>query len=377
MTVRQVERVNKDGKKGAVWVVDVTFRHHDGRVERIRRDSPVNDKSSAKELERQIRTALLNNTFHVDEKVLAPTVAEFFPRFMRDFAVANRQKHSTVTTKQRGYEKHLAAQFGSKRLDAITAVDIQKLKGNMAHLAPKSVNNILSILSKMLKVAVDWEVITQMPCRIKLLKTSDAPFTFYDFEEYARLVEAAQKLDLRVLAFVLLAGDAGLREGEAIALEWSDIHFKAGYINIQRAEWGGVVSVPKGGRSRKVPMTKLLSATLQSLRHLRGTRVFYRDDGRTVTPHILRDWMESAQRVAILEVTGRKHMLRHTFCSHLAMRGASTLSIKELAGHQDLMTTQKYMHLSPNEKDKSIALLDAGRAAESAATAAGLPYPRQ
>ena len=41
------------------------------------------------------------------------------------------------------------------------------------------------------------------------------------------------------------------------------------------------------------------------------------------------------------------HRLRHTFCSHLAMRGAPARAIQELAGHQDLMTTQRYMHLSP------------------------------
>ncbi|HIC55901.1 MAG TPA: hypothetical protein EYO94_00760 [Acidobacteria bacterium] len=33
------------------------------------------------------------------------------------------------------------------------------------------------------------------------------------------------------------------------------------------------------------------------------------------------------------------HILRHTFCSHLAMRGGSARSIQELAGHQNLTTT--------------------------------------
>jgi len=32
------------------------------------------------------------------------------------------------------------------------------------------------------------------------------------------------------------------------------------------------------------------------------------------------------------------HILRHTFCSHLAMRGAPARAIHELAGHQDLDT---------------------------------------
>jgi site-specific recombinase XerD len=52
------------------------------------------------------------------------------------------------------------------------------------------------------------------------------------------------------------------------------------------------------------------------------------------------------------------HRLRHTFCSHLAMRGAPARAIQELAGHSDLGTTQRYMHLSPTALDAAIRLLD-------------------
>ncbi len=52
------------------------------------------------------------------------------------------------------------------------------------------------------------------------------------------------------------------------------------------------------------------------------------------------------------------HILRHTFCSHLAMRGAPARAIQDLAGHMDLATTQRYMHLSPAAKDSAIRLLD-------------------
>ena len=62
----------------------------------------------------------------------------------------------------------------------------------------------------------------------------------------------------------------------------------------------------------------------------------------------------------------RDHILRHTFCSHLAMRGAPTRAIQELAGHQDLSTTQRYMHLSPAALDAAIRLLESGEEVASA-----------
>ena len=54
------------------------------------------------------------------------------------------------------------------------------------------------------------------------------------------------------------------------------------------------------------------------------------------------------------------HILRHTLCSHLAMRGAPARAVQELAGHQDLGTTQRYMHLSPAAIDAAIRLLESG-----------------
>jgi integrase len=50
--------------------------------------------------------------------------------------------------------------------------------------------------------------------------------------------------------------------------------------------------------------------------------------------------------------------LRHTFCSHLSMRGAPVRAIQELAGHRDLSMTQRYMHISPAAIETAIRLLD-------------------
>ena len=66
--------------------------------------------------------------------------------------------------------------------------------------------------------------------------------------------------------------------------------------------------------------------------------------------------VRGAQRVAGIEQG--VHILRHTFCSHLAMKGAPARAIQELAGHADLSTTQRYMHLSPAATEDAIRLLD-------------------
>jgi integrase len=100
---------------------------------------------------------------------------------------------------------------------------------------------------------------------------------------------------------VLLAGEAGLRRGEIIALERSDIDFK------------------------------------------RST---------------LRSWMQRAQARAGLPLTSGVHILRYAFCSHLAMRGAPVRAFQELAGHADLGTAMRYVHLSPASLNQAIRLLE-------------------
>ena len=79
-------------------------------------------------------------------------------------------------------------------------------------------------------------------------------------------------------------------------------------------------------------------------------------DGAPFTRQIVQNRMNLAAKRA--NVRRGVHILRHTFCSHLSMRGAPARAIQELAGHADLAMTQRYMHLSPAALDAAIHLLD-------------------
>ena len=203
-----------------------------------------------------------------------------------------------------------------------------------------------------------------MPVTVKMVKGADPELPFYDFEEFEQLVTGAQKAGQDVLAFVLLAGEAGLRRGEIIALERSDVDFKRNQITVRQSDWQGQITTPKSGKTRRVPMTSRLAAALNAIRHLRGPRVFYQRDGKAISANTLRSWMQRAQVRAGLPVTSGVHILRHTFCSHLAMRGAPGRDIQELAGHADLSTTMSYMHLSPASLQQVIRLLEPRRGRE-------------
>ena len=103
-------------------------------------------------------------------------------------------------------------------------------------------------------------------------------------------------------------------------------------------------------------MTERLAMALRDYRHLRGPRVLCKDDGRLLSRQSA--WTRVWRAVRRADVPTGVHILRHTFCSHLAMRGTPGRAIQELAGHSELGTTSRYMHLSPAARESAIRLLE-------------------
>ena len=183
---------------------------------------------------------------------------------------------------------------------------------------------------------------------------------FYDFDEYERLLEVAKELGPDVHLVVLLGGEAGLRCGEMIGLEWDhvdlgeapDVRPAIGMARTCHGAEGGPAAI------RAVDRTSRLGATgpSSSARASECSVWMMAPRSRRTSSA---EYVRKAGRKAGVPASGA-HGLRHTFCSHLAMRGAPARAIQELAGHQDLTTTQRYMHLSPAALEGAIRLLEQG-----------------
>lgn len=152
-----------------------------------------------------------------------------------------------MATKRSILNAHLIPTFGGKRLDAITNADVQDLKHVLRDRAPKTVNNVLTVLSVLLKRAVEWNIVDRVPCTIRLLKVTKPTMGFWDFDEYERLLVAARMIGPNAGVIVLLGGEAGLRCGEMQGLDWTDVDFAKRHLCVQRSQWHGHVTAPKGG----------------------------------------------------------------------------------------------------------------------------------
>jgi len=178
------------------WEVDIRVVLPDDSEHRQRRKAPVASKSAAlrwaEDREREWYYQLTHPKPKDEPAKEVPTLRDFAPRFLDGHDRANRHKPSGIAAKETILKVHLIPLLGPKRLEAITSEQVQRLKRTLGDRSPKTVNNVLAVLGVLLKKAVEWGVIDRMPCAIRLLPVPKPSVGFYDFEEYERLIEAAE-----------------------------------------------------------------------------------------------------------------------------------------------------------------------------------------
>lgn len=314
-------------------------------------------RDDATEAERQLRDNLARELRPEPARKEAPTFSEHWAEYMRD-AAETVNKPSTLETKRSIYKHHLKDPFGNLKVDAIKVREIDRFKAaKLKTHAAKTVNNMLTVLRNALDVAARWERLESVP-RIAWVKTEKPEFRFLDFDEAAALVNAAKHEPL-AHAMVVVALNTGLRLGELLALKWDAVNLKAGRLHVREAVARGIVGTPKSGRSREVALNDTALAVLKDHRHLRGPLVFCNDDGSMLTKNEAKGPLRRARIRAGITSLGW-HALRHTFASHLTMRGVPLKAVQELLGHATIEMTMRYAHLSPNVTRDAVRALDQG-----------------
>jgi integrase len=344
--------------KNGRWRYRKVVRLPDGSKARITGCPTKNTRAAAEQEERERLNALLLPQTTPSKPKGVPTLDEFSRVFLDGATVRN--KPSEVQSKEMILRVHLKPAFGHLRLDRIGYAEIQdyvasKVSGKKP-LEKKTVNNHLTVLRRVLVVAKKRGVLQNVP-EIEWLRSPKPQFDFLTFEEAERLVSAAEG-EWRCM--ILTAQRTGLRQGELLALRWEDVDLRTGLVTVRRSVTRGIVTEPKSGRSRDVPLGDDVLAALKAHRHLKGQLVFCTTEGRMFRNNECKHPLWRACKRAGLRRIGW-HVLRHTFASHLVMRGAPLKAVQELMGHATVEMTMRYSHLSPNVPREAVLLLDSTR----------------
>ena len=264
---------------------------------------------------------------------------------------------------------HVLPRFGHLRLEAITPLDVRAWVAELAGrgLAPATVQKAYQTLAKVLRAAVDADLLSTSPCRrIPLPKVEQEEMRFLAPREIGALTLA---MPSRYQALVIFDAYCGLRLSELAGLRRSALDLARGRVRVTEnavevrgtVEWG--VPKTRAGR-RTVPMTAAVTAALE--RHLAdhvdpapASLVFGGTGGGVLRAGSWRHrfWLP-AVRAAGLDGL-RIHDLRHTAVSLWIAAGASPTQIATWAGHTSVsVVLDRYGHLYEGNDVDVLARLD-------------------
>jgi integrase len=247
----------------------------------------------------------------------------------------------------------------------------------------RSIDGICRTLSSVLTQAVEDELLTGNPAsrlgryyrKRDAQKIEVCPLTR---EEAARLLEAAQKHAARHYALFLCALRTGMRLGELLALEWSDVDIPGRSIEVRRNRVAGEVTTPKNGKIRRIDMSDKLAEALEALQKERAAEklaagwkempatVFCTPEGTPLDGDNLRNrvFYQVLKKAKMRHI--RFHDLRHTFASLLIQQGASLAYVRDQCGHSSIqVTVDIYGHLVPGANRAEVNKLDIAPTQES------------
>jgi integrase len=341
------------------WWIDFQFNR-----KRIRKRSPVNSRRGANEYELAIRQKIARGeAIGRDQKEQELRFEQFAWKWFDEYVVSNN-KHSEQRAKRIVLRSSLIPFFGKMLVADIRAQHIERYKAQAlkAGLSRKTINNRLTILRKSICTAYEWLALPGAPPTITWLKCSPTVADYLSPDECALLLPHARGITYEML---LTALRTGMRQGELRGLQWSSIDWQNRSITVQhsRCDYSSELTSPKSNRLRHIPMDIDVYEVLLARKKSTGY-VFLNANGKPFDSQCLLRRLARVTHRAGLRNIGW-HTLRHTFASHLAMRGVPMTAVQTLLGHSSITTTMRYAHLAPATLRAAIDMLNPKTAANA------------
>ena len=332
----------------------------------------------------------VQNGLIIDGKSLK--FSEFTEIWKRDYG-SKELAPSTYKRYCRMLETRLLPYFGHFYINKIKPTDIMKFydllekdtqlvrkKGNNGSktkkpLSGKTILEHHRLLRAMLHKAVYWQLIVANPAeRVQPPKARKPKRKSYDDEQTKILLENLELLpseDTKYKVAIILTVFTGVRLGELMGLEWTDVDFKNGIISINRSsqylsDMGVFTKVPKTESSiREIAIPEFIISLLEEYKlwyeeqksiygelWMNSDRLFVQADGKPMHPSTISKWFVKYVGQIGLPVINF-HGLRHTNASLLVAQNIDIAVISARLGHAQISTTLDfYVHplLSHNRK---------------------------
>ncbi len=267
-------------------------------------------------------------------------------------------------TKSKKYVRSVELSFRMLMKDVediqLNRLDLRTLDKYITHTYARTQKGALlyyRTLKAAFSKAVLWNYLSENPLKkIKAPKIAKTFPVFISEEELQSILKNTQEKFLRDL--FTTAFYTGMRVGELVSMKWSWFDLKQNQITVQCSD----TFTTKSKKERIIPINHNLKTILAN-RFLKifsitdNDFVFYKAKGIRLNEDYVSKKFKKAVRVAGLDERIHFHTLRHSFASLLVQRGVSLYVVKELLGHEALITTQIYSHLQQQNLKDAVNLL--------------------
>lgn len=361
----------KDGTQAYMFNAYIGVDPRTGKKKRTTRRGFSSEKEARIALARFEIDILENDPFEDIEIEVKKTYEEVYWNWYEEYKTT--VKPSSLLKNERLFKNHILPAFGNKYIDEITPLMCQE-QMNIWHEKLVRARELMNYTGLIFDYAMRFQIITMNPTKLirkpirKKEVKEDEDLNFYDKDELKEFLATAENAsNFRAYVYFRLLAFTGIRKGESLALNWSDIDFKAKTLNINKAvsrkETGLYIDTPKTPSSiRRISLDSKTLEILSEFKEVSNGRfdelIFKSKSNGILSQSKPRKWLLVIQNEIDKNRENKMkritvHGFRHTHASLLFESGASIKDVQVRLGHSDIQTTMDiYTHVSKAAKEK-------------------------
>ncbi len=283
--------------------------------------------------------------------------------WLTDYVMPSK-KDKTYTSYKDNVYNHLIPALGDYEINELSPLIVQRFitglsqSGNLkTHrgLSANSINSIITVIQGSMATAHLLELVNKYEMdKIKRPKGQEKPVECFSSAEQKRIEQAAMSSKREKMKGILICLYTGLRIGELLALEWSDIDFGKAEMRICKTCHDGrdksghfcrITDTPKTSHSRRViPLPKQLLPILKEMKRHSYSELVITGEKGTLSVRSYQRSFELLLKKAGVQKKGF-HALRHTFATRAIECGMDIKSLSEILGHKNpMITLNRYVH---------------------------------
>jgi integrase len=269
----------------------------------------------------------------------APSIADLAVDYLERHAVPKKRPKS-VRDDRAMLDNIILPKLGAKKVDAIGRRDVEAIQVGMKD-RPYQANRVLSLLSKMFNLAIEWKWRPDNPAKgIERYQEQKRERWLSDEELRHLCAVLDEHPNTRAANAVRLQLLTGARLGEVLTSRKED-------FDLHRGIWTKPSHQTKQKRTEHLPLSAqaLILVTLIIETSDAGSPFLFPGNKPGQPLHeIKKFWSVVLHEAGI--VNYRRHDNRHTYASHLVSSGLSLEIVGRLLGHTTATTTKRYAHLA-------------------------------